>query len=276
MSEGSSGSDDLVAKQKEFLEAFFKKGAEFTEELLRENEKLRFRVVQLEEQVAASSRAIPTPATLKELVERIHALEQEREVILRRFADVEAENRQYEQRYHQIERENNNLASLYVAAYQLHSTFDLREVLQTIAEILLNFIGAKIFGVLLIDSESQELRAVVAEGIAKSDVSATPVGQGAIGSAVASGQARYAQRGGFVPGHGADPIVVVPLRFRDRTVGALAIWEFLQQKTELAEVDYELFNLLAVHAASALEAARLRTEAGVDVKVGFGRLQGLT
>ena len=39
MSEGSSGSDDLVAKQKEFLEAFFKKGAEFTEELLRENEK---------------------------------------------------------------------------------------------------------------------------------------------------------------------------------------------------------------------------------------------
>jgi GAF domain len=276
MSEGSSGSDDLVSKQKEFLEAFFKKGAEFTEELLRENEKLRFRVVQLEEQVAASTRAIPTPATLKELVERIHALEQEREVILRRFAGIEEENRQYEQRYHQIERENNNLASLYVAAYQLHSTFELREVLQTIAEILLNFIGAKTFAVMLIDSDSRELRAVMTEGVAKNDVKPQTVGEGSIGSVAASGQARYAQRGGFTAGQAADPIVVVPLRFKDRAVGALAIWEFLQQKTELAEVDYELFNLLAVHAASALEAARLRYEAGGQQRTGFGKLEGLT
>ena len=91
----------------------------------------------LEEQIAAATRAIPTPATLKELVEKIHSLEQEREQLLARFASVEAENREYQKRYHQIERENNNLASLYVAAYQLHATFDLRDVLQTIVEILL-------------------------------------------------------------------------------------------------------------------------------------------
>ena len=273
MSEGSSGSDDLVAKQKEFLEAFFKKGAEFTEELLRENEKLRFRVVQLEEQVAASTRAIPTPATLKELVERIHALEQEREVILRRFAGIEEENRQYEQRYHQIERENNNLASLYVAAYQLHSTFELREVLQTIAEILLNFIGAKTFAVMLIDSESKELRAVVTEGVAKTDVKPQTVGEGSIGSVAASGQARYAQRGGFTAGHGADPIVVVPLRFKDRAVGA---WRSGSSCSRRRARRGRLRALQPPRRPrrGALEPLA-RYEAGGQQRNGFGKLEGL-
>ena len=41
---------DLVESKREFIETFFKRGAEFTEELMRENEKLRFRVVQLEEE----------------------------------------------------------------------------------------------------------------------------------------------------------------------------------------------------------------------------------
>jgi len=38
-------------KADEFIQ-LFKKGEEFTKELLRENEKLRYRVVQLEESVA--------------------------------------------------------------------------------------------------------------------------------------------------------------------------------------------------------------------------------
>src|SRR5688572_10020051 len=182
MSEGSSGSDDLVAKQKEFLEAFFKKGAEFTEELLRENEKLRFRVVQLEEQIASSARAIPTPATLKELVEKIHSLEQERMQLLRRFQDVEAENREYQARFTEIERENNNLASLYVAASQLHSTFDLREVLQIVVEILINFVGAKVFAVMILDEEQGILRSVAVEGAEPTVFPSPRVGERTIGS----------------------------------------------------------------------------------------------
>ena len=39
---------DLATSKREFIETFFKRGAEFTEELMRENEKLRYRVVQLE------------------------------------------------------------------------------------------------------------------------------------------------------------------------------------------------------------------------------------
>ena len=35
------------------------------------------------------------------------------------------------------------------------------------------------------------------------------------------------------------------------------VWEFLQQKTELQDVDHELFNLLAAHAATAIYSAQL-------------------
>jgi len=275
---GGGGGDDLIAKQKEFLQAFFKKGAEFTEELLRENEKLRFRVVQLEEQVAASARALPTPATLKELVERIHSLEQEREQLLTRYANVEAENRQYEARFHQIERENNNLASLYVAAYQLHATLDLREVLQTIVEIVLNFVGAKTFAVMLLDDETRRLRAVVAEGVERKGVPDATLGQGTIGRVAETGTPYFgtvtARRGG-PPRPDVEPGICVPLRSQGRIAGVIVAWDFLQQKTELADVDYEIFNLLGAHAASALEAARLRAEAKDERRLGFGALEKL-
>ena len=74
---------DLAASKKEFIETFFKRGAEFTEELMRENEKLRYRVVQLEEERRILvARGDPTPGsegrTLRELVARIESLESER------------------------------------------------------------------------------------------------------------------------------------------------------------------------------------------------------
>jgi hypothetical protein len=269
MSEG--GGDDLVAKQKEFIESFFKKATEFTEELLRENEKLRFRVVQLEEQIASAARALPTPATLKELVEKLHHLEHERQTLLDRFASVEAENREYLLRSQQIERENNNLAALYVAVHQLHSTFDLREVLQTIEEILLNFVGAKVFALLLLDEEARELRPVSVEGMPRDDVQPRKLGAGIIGKTAETGVSHFGVRAD------AEPAIAIPLRIArggDKVVGVIAIWDFLQQKTELAEVDYEIFNLLGSHAASALEAARLAAEAP-GPRLRFAALAGL-
>jgi nitrate/nitrite-specific signal transduction histidine kinase len=255
--------DDLIAKQKEFLDAFFKKGAELTEELLRENEKLRFRVVQLEEQLAVSpARGTPTPPTLKELAERIHHLEEEREQLLHRFSTVEKESQQYEARAHEIEHENNNLASLYVASYQLHSSLELREVLQTVLEILINFVGAKTFGVFFADDDSKTIKAVASEGVELAELAPVPFGAGVIGAAVAAGEARLERKiARGVPGKD-EPAVCVPLRLSGRVVGAIAVWDFLGQKAELEHVDFEIFNLLGAHAANALEAARLAGGAG--------------
>jgi transcriptional regulator with GAF, ATPase, and Fis domain len=199
-------------------------------------------------------------APLREMVARIEALELEREQLLQKFAGAASESLDFAARYHDIERENNNLANLYVASYQLHSTLDLREVTQIILEILLNFVGAKTFAIQLVDDERGLLRTLAAEGVDRNAVPEAPVGEGKVGEVIASG-APYFDPGRFVArADFAHPAVIVPLRIREKVVGVLVIFDLLVQKTTLAEVDYELFNLLAAHAAAALQAAKLNAE----------------
>jgi hypothetical protein len=50
-------------------------------------------------------------------------------------------------------------------------------------------------------------------------------------------------------------------------VGAIVIERLLVQKDGLSAVDYELFNLLGVHAATALASALMREEAGDAARV---------
>jgi hypothetical protein len=255
---------DLAASKREFIETFFKRGAEFTEELMRENEKLRYRVVQLEEErrlvAEGADRAHPNTGALRELVGRIEHLEHEREQLLSRFAGVEKESKDFSDRYHDIERENNNLANLYVASFQLHSTLDLREVTQIILEILLNFVGAKTFAIQLLDEDHRRLRSLAAEGIERARVPEHTVGEGRIGQVVSSGEAWFDHARLRGRADLERPMIVVPLKIRDKVVGIIIIWDLLAQKTALADVDYELFNLLAAHAASALQGAYLAAE----------------
>jgi hypothetical protein len=254
---------DLAASKREFIETFFKRGAEFAEELMRDNERLRYRIAQLEQErhtLASADRPGSSGNALRELVTRIETLEAERDALSERFRGIEAESRDFHARYHDIERENNNLANLYVASYQLHSTMDLREVTQIILEILLNFVGAKTFAIQLVDDERGRLRTLAAEGVDRARVPEGALADGRVGQALASGQrfideSRLAARADLTL-----PSIVVPLRIRDKVVGAIVVWDLLVQKTALADVDYELFNLLAAHAAFALQGAKLHAE----------------
>ena len=267
--DGANGGDEptdarFVNEQKEFIQSFFKRASEFTEELLRENEKLRFRAMQLEAEVASRPRPVstgaePAAAALRDLVSRIEELERERAELRSRFANVATDGSDFERRYKEIERENNNLANLYVASFQLHSTLDLAEVRKVIVEILLNLIGAKVFAVLLLDEKQGVLRPLATAGLAAGALPVLRPGEGVIGGAVLSGRSEM-----FDNYHGPvdieRPAFVTPLRIRDKIVGAIAVWEFLKQKPGIEDVDHELFNLLAAHAASALQGARLATE----------------
>jgi vacuolar-type H+-ATPase subunit I/STV1 len=115
----------ISKKVEEFLQVF-KKGEEFTHELLKENEKLRYRVAQLEEvSKFAGKEGVP----LNTLEEKIRFLEEENKSLLERYRVVEEENKDFANRYVEVEAENNNLANLYVASYQLHSTLDFSESL---------------------------------------------------------------------------------------------------------------------------------------------------
>jgi GAF domain-containing protein len=65
---------------------------------------------------------------------------------------------------------------------------------------------------------------------------------------------------GVPPGDPSQPLVCIPLAVQGRPIGAIAIYELLQQKNGFSPLDRELFNVLGGHAATALFAARLYSQ----------------
>jgi hypothetical protein len=263
---------ELAVQKREFIETFFKRGEAFAEELIHENERLRFRVAELEGITAVKKKEPRTPGHALDpstMRMRLDELEQEREALLQSIHGVEALNQDYLSRYHEIERENNNLANLYVASHQLHSTLELREVTHIIVEILLNFIGAKTFAIQLVDEEHGRLRTLVAEGAERARVpersleaadNPSDAMSGPLGEALRTGRPSYAE-GPLLPRPlSAPPAIAVPLKLGDKVVGLILVWELLAQKPGLVDVDFELFNLLGDHAGAALQSAKLHTE----------------
>ncbi len=251
---------DTLSKADDFLQ-MFKKGAEFTQDLLKENEKLRFRIVQLEESLKEKGHeVVPEDVETVELQKKIESLELEKEEILGRIKVVEEENEDFANRYVEIEEENNMLANLYIASYQLHSTLDFREVLQIILEIVINLIGAEEFGVLLLDEKTNRLEPVASEGLETSELPSIDVGNGIIGESVETGENYFIDS---TEGYERDfekPIVCIPLKIKEHVIGVIAIYKLLVQKDEFTNVDYELFTLLAGHAATAVFSSRMYSD----------------
>lgn len=245
-------------RETKFIE-IFEESKRFTEEILRENEKLRMLVASLRgENTELESRygKIEVPR----LHDRIRQLEQEVAELRRvnqeqreQFSSVEEENSEFAERYVKVERQYSDLIHLYVSSYRLHSTLQYDEVLQILKEIVINVVGAESFGVYVANEQSTELQLVAREELEGPE--RVPMGQGRIGEAARSGQAMVCD-----PGPERDPVepaAVIPLRVGEAVVGVLAIFRLLRQKDSFQSLDYELFNLLGNHAATALCAATL-------------------
>jgi transcriptional regulator with GAF, ATPase, and Fis domain len=253
--------DDRTAKRVEEFLQVFKKGAEFTHELLKENERLRYQVLQLEETLRnekdGEGSAEPE---MEKMRRRILELEQEKQEILDQIKQVEAENLDFANRYVEIEAENNSLANLYIASYQLHSTLDFREVLQIITEIVINLIGGEEFGILLLDEKTNKLQAVAGEGVELDELPSVGIGEGLIGQMAKTGENYFIED---MEGYARDfehPLVCIPLKIKEHVIGVIVIYKLLVQKSRFAEVDYELFTLLAGHAATAIFSSKLYSE----------------
>lgn len=245
-------------KAEKFLE-LFNKGKEFTEELLRDNQRLRYRIAALEtEQAGASAEEV------QRLRDEIRQLSEENRRIQTRFREVEEENKDFASRYIEIEEQNNNLANLYVASYQLHSTLDFREVIQIVQEIVINLIGAEAFAILLLDEKTNELKTIASEGedvMAGIENISCRLGDGVIGSVARTGESYYINQdinGGAVTLD--KPLAAVPLKIKEHVIGVIVIYRLLQQKDAFTAVDYELFSLLAAHAATAIFSSKLYSQ----------------
>lgn len=264
-----------VKKAEEFLQVF-KKGAEFTQELLRENERLRYQILQLEAGKGEGGHCGEAEEEIRRLRQRIEDLEAEKLMILDRIKQVEEENHDFANRYVEVETENNNLANLYIASYQLHSTLDFKEVLQIIMEIVINLIGAEEFAVMLLDDKSNTLQAVASEGMETQDVPIISIGDGIIGQMAKTGENYFIEDMENYTRDLHHPIVCIPLKIKEHVIGVIAIYKLLVQKRRFAEVDYELFTLLAGHAATAIFSSKLYSESERKLSTIQGFLDLLT
>jgi nitrate/nitrite-specific signal transduction histidine kinase len=259
MGNGEEKKENILKKGQEFLH-LHQKVESFTQELLKENERLRFHVAGLEQEKETQSNQAPS-ADSNELQSKVKSLEEEKEALLKRYQQVEEENVDFAKRYLEIEEENNNLANLYVASFQLHSTLDFREVVQIVMEIVINLIGAEKFGLMLLDENKGDLYAVSSEGVPREKIPHIKLGEGIIGEAVKEGTGPYVAEGKRPDDVTlTEPLVVIPMKIKEQVIGGIVVYSILEQKESFSPLDFELFNLLGGHAATAVFASKLYSE----------------
>ena len=227
----------------------------FIDEIMRENERLRYKVFHLQRELAGAPK---TP------VDRHHDVVSENQLLRKQLEEIKAqfdalnrESEDFRQRYQEVELQNENLLNLYVSGYQLHSTLNEDAVVSIIREIMLNLVGAEVFGIWLLDPESGRMQLVNVTDEC-SLLAGKPVLLAAERwEALRSGEPWYTVKGSVVPA--GDPVSCIPLKVEERPVGVLAIYKLLEQKDGFTALDQEILGLLAAQAAATLIGARTFT-----------------
>lgn len=192
------------------------------------------------------------------LVEVNHGLMQQVADLENRLKQVDKENVDFANLCVQVQEQNEAITNLYVASHRLHATVDSDEVMKIIVEILVELVGAEVFGVFILDEQKKSLNFVAGEGVENRLPSKSlPAGEGVIGEVASSGEAFY-----FEPQSSSDlesrlPLAAVPLNMNTTPVGVIVIYKLLNQKLTFSSIDHQLLQLLAADAATALVSARL-------------------
>lgn len=241
----------------------FEEGRKFTEDLLKENERLRSAVAQARAEVRElQNQYIKVDVArmqrrLASVEEELQALRAENAELKAQFQSVESENREFADRYILVERQNSDLVSLYVASQRLHSTLQYEEVVSIVKEIVINFVGSEVFAVYVVDSAASKLVLVGHEGLEGVAAASIDIGVGILGECAQSGQTYVVADNVQVHQTGKEPIACIPLKVGEDVVGVIAIYALLSQKAGFRPVDQEMFELLGGHAGSALYVSSL-------------------
>jgi hypothetical protein len=257
--------EDLKKERDAFIQQFFRKGAQFTEELLKENERLRDRIADLELENSKLRAHLASDEAIRDLLRKIEDLEREKQDLVNRSARAEAVKANYTQMYEEVEGELANFANLYVATAQLHSARSVRGVLRALKELLAQLLGAAAFAVYFVSDDGADLVAIASEGVDAADVARMPANNGPIGRAFTTGELTFDSSRDISKVSITDPAALIPLQIDGRVHGVIAIFGTLPQKTEFVTIDRELFKLLGAQAAPALINARIFTDAGRKV-----------
>jgi hypothetical protein len=242
---------DILSETEEILN-YFNRGKRFLEELLRENERLRYKILHLEQdlEVAESSK------TAVELEGDSRRLRDHLASITSRFDSLKKENVDFHQRSLEVEKQNENLLNLYVSGYQLHSTFQEERVLEVIKEILLNLVGAEVFALWTADPRTGRPELKIMNDEDAFFAGAQPVISDELWDELEAGRSRLAGQS-QITGTPEEPLACVPFLLEGQVFGFLAIYTLLVQKEGLTTLDHDLLGLLASQAAAALVGSML-------------------
>ncbi len=233
------------------------------------NTVLRGRVSELERQVADLQTGFEMQASGGE-----KALLEALQEALVRVEQVEKENQEFANMYVEVQEQNEALANLYVVSQRLHATFELEEVEQIVAEILAEMVGAEEFGLLVIDKSKNQLRVLAGESIhERLPKDSLPMGEGVIGDVAATGESFYFEPKSENEVKAHLPLATLPMKLNGTTVGVVVIYKLLSHKKSFSAIDYQILELVATHAASALVSARLHSTMGRKLKTMEGFLQ---
>ena len=254
--DSGSPPSDLKSERDKFVKSFTR-GSRLTDEFIHDYERVLDRLQDLEGENAGLRARIAADRAVSDLVNKIEKLESEKRELLSRTSRAEAITNQFTARVQEVETEFSNLANLYVASNQLHSSLSPRGVTRRIKEVLAQLVGAECYSMYLVNGEGTELVPIASEGVPGGKLTSIPVAGTRIGDVQRTGEASVDEEGD--PSRGAldQPAAIIPLSVDDRVVGVIAIFSTLSQKTRFDAVDFELFKLLGQQAASALVSASL-------------------
>lgn len=208
---------------------------QYTNGLLKENERLRSAAVMLE-------------SDLRRTEQQEQAAKGELQKLRSRFDQVADENERFAMQYQYIEAQSGNLANLYVASYQLHSSIDRQAVLTAIQEIVINLIGSEQLAIY--ERHGADFRLTASFGL-DTDRVMSFIGGDLVSERLHEGQI-------FRDPADQQPLTAhVILQIGELRVGSILVFRLLDHKPKLQPVDHELFDLLSVHASTALYCASL-------------------
>ncbi len=254
MSRDESEPPSLRDQTQAFLHEFFVKGQELIRELIEENERLRTSMSS-----DSDAELSPTSAEMVgRLMRQVEALESEAAEI-RRMAGTVHGDIPYRDRLQSLEDEHYHLAAMYVASGQFHGAGTVDEVLRTVTEILLNFVGVGAFTLFVMDEPRQVLFPLWREGgdPNERDEMSRPT-EGALADVLGIGRA---WRAGDPMGATDEALLHLPLYSGTRLMGVICVESFLPQKSEFADTDFGLFELISGHSGIGIETAWIRAHA---------------
>lgn len=252
---------DLLRERDEVLQSF-SRGARLTEQFMTEYTRMRGRLIELETENDRLRAQLVADDKVARLLEKVEALEEERQELLRRTERAERAQDLHDARFNEFEGEFAQLANLFVASNQLHASMSPRGVVRRIKEILAQLVGAEAYAMYFISGSGTELVPIASEGVPGEKLKSLRLQDSFIGQVVATRSSRINEECAANETNFEDPPVVVPLVVDDTAVGAIVIFGTLKQKPQFTHTDFELFKLLGQHAAAALVGSSLFDQAG--------------